>query len=166
MLKTVTMIRGHFLLLLLLCSLSGCDAPEVVLPVGDPQDILVLGTAGGFCFQPAYKLEAGELFKSAVPSVRVGNTDRPDTIDWILLEDPMAADQATALREAFPANRLNKDNQRFGCSGAFRDECCFFTKLRGSQGSILTWVYEDGVYNKEVDEYFVQVGELLRELSE
>ena len=162
--KTSVMICGLFFLLL--CLVTGCNKPESVLRAGDPQDVFIIGTGGGFFFQPAYKLEAGELFKSVLPSLLVGDNHRPDTLEWILLEDPADTDQAIALRAAFPANRLNEDNQRLACSVAIRDDCCRFVKLRDSQGSYLTWFYEDRVYAKNVESYFTQVGQLLRELWE
>lgn len=160
------MVRSIFFLCLGLTCLSGCRKSEIVPRASDPNDVFVVGIGGGFCFQPAYKLEGGELFKSSLPGVRVGHSDRPDTFSWILIEDSVATDKIVALRAGFPAGSLHPDNQRLGCSGAFQDLCCFFLKLRGSQGTYFTWFYEEEMFPAEVDRYFDQVSQLLQELSE
>ena len=159
------MNRLQFFLVLIGLAAAGCGQDERMLPAQCTAEVLIVGTAGGDIYRPAFKFEGGEIFRSQEAGTIVVRTDRPDTLHW----EPQNLDgqkfSFCDLVQSFP-DALTAGNQRTDCIPIVPDASCPFVRRNTGGGELLRWTYVDEIYGDTVDQYFIGVERLLSRLRE
>lgn len=152
---------------LLLAFCFSCDKNDpVVESTSDDIQAYIVGYTGGWGGGPAYKLEAGQLFRS----VANRNLGGPDMIvndtEFRLLEDDEKLQAMTGLMSEYPATTFEAVTPKFNCEEQAWDGTCPYLIVVTENGGSKGWTGSEFDDSSAFIDYMDEVNLLLQTLYE
>lgn len=153
--------------LLLLAFCFSCEKNEpVVEKTADDVQTYIIGFTGGWGGSAAFKLEAGQLFRS----VENRNLGGPDMIvndaEFRLLEDPAKLQAMTTTMAEFPTTLFEGVTPKFDCDEQAWDGTCPYLIVVNEKGESKAWTGSEFDDPSAFIDYMDEVSQLLQTLYE
>lgn len=156
---------AFFLLLLSFC--FSCDKSDpVVEKSADNIQAYIIGYTGGWGGGPAFKLEGGQLFRSAADR-NVGDPDNIlNNVEFDLLEEPEDLQAMTALMANYPTTVFEGVAPKFDCGEQAWDGTCPYMIVVDEEGESKAWTASEFDDPGAFIDYMDEVNQLLQTFYE
>jgi len=144
--------------LLLFAFCFSCEKSE---QTSDDIQTYLIGYTGGWGGGPAFKLEDGQLFRSAADR-NVGDPDNIlNAVEFSLLEEPEDLQAMTALMADYPATVFEGIAPKFDCQEQAWDGTCPYLIVVTEKGESKAWTASEFDDPSAFTDYLEQVNQLL-----
>jgi len=148
--------------LLLFAFCFSCEKSEpIVEKTAVGIETYIIGYTGGWGGGPAFKLENGQLFRSAADR-NVGVPDNIlNTVEFSLLEEPEDLQAMTALMADYPATVFEGVTPKFDCQEQAWDGTCPYLIVVNEKGDSKAWTASEFDDPSAFIDYMEEVNRLL-----
>lgn len=152
--------------LLLLAFCFSCEKSDGIAKTSDNINSYIIGYTGGWGGGPAYKLEAGQLFRS-VADRSLGSPDQiVNDTEFSRLDDPAKLQDMASLMAEFPTTVFNGVAPKFDCTETAWDGTCPYLIIVTEKGDSKAWTRSEFDDDAPFTDYLDELNDLLRTLSE
>jgi hypothetical protein len=153
--------------LLLFAFCFSCEKSDpVVAGTSDDIKTYIVGYTGGWGGGPAYKLEAGQLFRSVEDRSLGSPDDILGNVEFRLMEGPDKLQAMTAVMAEYPNDVFNNVTPKFDCAETAYDGVCPYLIVVTEKGESRAWTRSEFDASSTFTDYMDELVDLLEVLRQ